>query len=236
MVKDYSRGKIYKIVCNITGKIYIGSTCEPTLARRLAKHVGNFRDWKKNNNKIYISSYQIIEEGDYYIDLLELYSCNSNDELRKKEREYYDKISCCNKINPFTSKEEFLQKKLEWTKNNPEKRKESQKKYREKNKEEISQKKKETYKINIEQYQDNYQINKEKVLEKRKEHYQKILLQNPEYNKEQYQKYIEKYKEYSKQKYTCEHCNEELLLHGKPRHERSLKHINNINLTNQLNQ
>ena len=40
---DYSKGKIYKIVCNNTGLIYIGSTCEPTLARRLAKHVGNYK-------------------------------------------------------------------------------------------------------------------------------------------------------------------------------------------------
>ena len=34
---DYSKGKIYKIVCNVTGLVYVGSTCEPTLARRLAK-------------------------------------------------------------------------------------------------------------------------------------------------------------------------------------------------------
>ena len=34
---NYQLGKIYKIVDNTNGNIYIGSTCEPTLARRLAK-------------------------------------------------------------------------------------------------------------------------------------------------------------------------------------------------------
>ena len=33
---DYNKGKIYKIVDNTNNNIYIGSTCEPTLAHRLA--------------------------------------------------------------------------------------------------------------------------------------------------------------------------------------------------------
>jgi hypothetical protein len=45
----YQNGKIYKIVCNKTSLIYYGSSCEPTLARRLAKHVFDFRRWLKGN-------------------------------------------------------------------------------------------------------------------------------------------------------------------------------------------
>ena len=45
----YSIGKIYKIVCNVTGVCYVGSTNEPMLCRRLGKHVSNYtrylRDW-----------------------------------------------------------------------------------------------------------------------------------------------------------------------------------------------
>ena len=37
MVVNYQLGKIYKIVDNTNGNIYIGSTCETTLARRLNK-------------------------------------------------------------------------------------------------------------------------------------------------------------------------------------------------------
>lgn len=33
----YSRGKIYRLVCNKTGKVYYGSTID-TLIDRLAKH------------------------------------------------------------------------------------------------------------------------------------------------------------------------------------------------------
>ena len=40
---DYQLGKIYRIVCNTTGLTYYGSTCEPTLARRLSGHVVNYK-------------------------------------------------------------------------------------------------------------------------------------------------------------------------------------------------
>ena len=40
---DYQLGKIYKIECNVTGKVYIGSTCEPILARRLAGHIKSYK-------------------------------------------------------------------------------------------------------------------------------------------------------------------------------------------------
>ena len=59
---NYQLGKIYKIVCNETGEMYIGSTCEPTLARRLATHVGQYKSWK--NGKGYkVMSFDIIEKS-----------------------------------------------------------------------------------------------------------------------------------------------------------------------------
>ena len=42
---DYQLGKIYKIECNVTGQRYIGSTCEPILARRLAGHITNYKSY-----------------------------------------------------------------------------------------------------------------------------------------------------------------------------------------------
>jgi hypothetical protein len=71
MPNNYSRGKIYKIVCRKTGLQYFGSTTEPTLARRLAGHVGNFKTWKKGN-MTFVTSFTILEENDYYIDDLEI--------------------------------------------------------------------------------------------------------------------------------------------------------------------
>ena len=150
MPKDYSRGKIYKIVCNITNKIYIGSTCEPTLARRLAKHVSNFKDW--NNKKYgYTTSFQILEGGDYYIELLEVFPCTINEELLARERFHIDSNECVNKRIPvYLSVEEKKDyKKTQqqvWKEKNIDKYKEnkkiSDKKYREKNIDKLKEKKK----------------------------------------------------------------------------------------------
>ena len=103
---NYQLGKIYKIVCRITGEVYVGSTCEPSLARRLGNHRTKCKTFHEKNKGSLISSYQIILRGDYYIDLLENCPCNSSDELRKKEREYYDRIECINKFRPYQFVEE----------------------------------------------------------------------------------------------------------------------------------
>jgi hypothetical protein len=69
---NYQLGKIYKIVCRTTGEVYIGSTCEPTLARRLASHRHNFKVYYKNKHGYYISSFSILMRENYYIDLDEI--------------------------------------------------------------------------------------------------------------------------------------------------------------------
>ena len=83
-MKNYQLGKIYKIVCRITGEVYVGSTCETTLARRLVQHRSHCKKKVEENYGSNTSSFQIIIRGDYYIELLERYPCNDNDELRKK--------------------------------------------------------------------------------------------------------------------------------------------------------
>jgi predicted GIY-YIG superfamily endonuclease len=59
---DYSLAKIYKIIDNTNNNIYIGSTCEPTLARRLAKHLGNYKHYLKTKNCSFTTSFDIIKE------------------------------------------------------------------------------------------------------------------------------------------------------------------------------
>jgi hypothetical protein len=94
---DYSNGKIYKIVCNITGDVYVGSTCEPILARRLAGHVKSYKCWLngKGNN---MTSYKIIATGNYDIVLIELFPCNTKDQLHARESHYTQTIQCVNMI------------------------------------------------------------------------------------------------------------------------------------------
>jgi hypothetical protein len=92
---NYKLGKIYAIECNVTGQKYIGSTCEPTLAKRLTKHVGNHRCYLKGTYH-YVSSFKIFENGDYCIVLLEKYPCDTKDELLARERYWCNELECIN--------------------------------------------------------------------------------------------------------------------------------------------
>lgn len=69
---NYQLGEIYKIV----DLGYVGSTCEPTLARRLAKHISNYKQYLYGKGS-YISSNIILAMDDYDIVLLEKNPCNS---------------------------------------------------------------------------------------------------------------------------------------------------------------
>jgi hypothetical protein len=97
---DYQKGKIYKIVCNTTGLTYYGSTCEPTLARRLAGHVGLFRGFKKGKNIRAMTSIKVLEGDDYTIVLVELFPCDNIMELHQRERYHIETNDCVNKNIP----------------------------------------------------------------------------------------------------------------------------------------
>ena len=94
---DYQLGKIYKIECNVTGKVYIGSTCEPTLARRLTKHISSYKRYL-NGTHSYVSSFEVLVSGNYDIVLIESYPCDTKDELHARERYQTNNIECVNKI------------------------------------------------------------------------------------------------------------------------------------------
>jgi len=131
---DYSNGKIYRIDCLITNEVYIGSTCQPTLAKRLAKHVSNFKYWKQDKYS-FTSSFPIIERANYKISLIELFPCNSKDELSAREGYYIRNINCINKQIAGRTKKQ-------WKTDNIEKIIEQSKEYREINKEKINKNKK----------------------------------------------------------------------------------------------
>lgn len=126
-MERYQHGKIYKIVCNITDKVYIGSTCKKLLSQRLAEHVQSFKRWENGNKKGGITSFQILQGNDYYIELIELVSCTSKDELLMRERFHIKNNDCVNYIkNLNRTNEDF---------------KERSKKYRDKNSDKISERK-----------------------------------------------------------------------------------------------
>lgn len=137
-MEKYQKAKVYAIICRKTGRRYIGSTCEPTLAKRLAKHVSSFKEWLKTK-KSYTTSYDIIKDSDYYIVLLELCPCNSRDEMRLCEQKHIDSCECLNNNKSFQSEEELLEYHKQYREQNREQIAEQRKQYRQQKCNEIAE-------------------------------------------------------------------------------------------------
>jgi hypothetical protein len=209
---NYQRGKVYKIVCNITKEEYVGSTTEPTLARRLSGHNRAYKLWLKDNSQTYVSSFRILERGNYKIVLLESYPCNNKDELRARERYWFDTIQNINMIRPIRTEEE---------------ENEYQKEYREKHKEEQKEYINEYYKQNKEQAKEQAR----EYYHQHKEYYKK---QNKKYREQNKDKIKEQKKEYYKQNtqlFTCD-CGLIIQINSKSRHCKSQRHL--LYLDNQV--
>jgi len=195
---NYQLGKIYKIVCRITGEVYVGSTCEKTLARRLVAHRSACNRYIENQEGSKFSSFQIIQRGDYYIELLENYPCNNSDELRKKEREWYDKTDCINHYRPYLFKEEMRVERLIYDEINKERIQEKQKQYKKEHKEHINEYKRLNYHKNkkepteeeIEAKRLRQEIRIKNMRDKLYEKRAKIR-ENPNYEEEKKQRQLE---------------------------------------------
>jgi len=207
---DYQLGKIYKIVCNITGEYYIGSTTEPTLARRLAKHVKDFKLWKQG--KAYVSkfsSFSIIERNDYSIYLIECFPCDSREELRANEGKHQrikltDKMCLNVKIEKRTTQE--------YRHDNKEKKAITDKEYASKNKD----------KLKI--YNNTYnEQNKEHISESKKKYRSENIDKNREWQLQYRKDNADKIKQTKSIKCLCD-CGSNYCYDGKARHIRSLKH------------
>ena len=139
MTNKYNQSKIYRIVSNVTGENYYGSTTEPTLARRLAKHRSNYRDYlNEKKYRKYVTSFKILETNDYEIVFVENVNCNNKLELHQRERYYIENNECVNKVKrPVISREEDLQRKKDYVLKNQIYFKEISKQYRAQNKDKI---------------------------------------------------------------------------------------------------
>ena len=127
---DYSKSKIYKIVDKTNNNIYIGSTTLE-LKKRLNNHVSSY-NFHMNGKGGFTSSYDIIKNNNFIIELIELYPCNNKDELCQKENVYLNTLDCINRNKSFRSVEDInnqykknIEKLSKWVKldrqNNPEK-------------------------------------------------------------------------------------------------------------------
>ena len=142
-MKDYKLGKIYKLTCNTTGIIYIGSTTT-TLNTRLIEHKAHYQTYL-NGKRNFLTSFEIIQGNNYQIELIEDYECSTKEELLLRERYYIDNTECVNKVIPgrtlqeyySDNKEVYIESRKKYNENNKERMSKYQKEYHLKNKERI---------------------------------------------------------------------------------------------------
>lgn len=162
---NYAYGKIYKITSQQTNKIYIGSSAQNYLSSRMRNHRKAFKSWK-NGNGSYVTSFELVKFSDAQIVLIENFSCNSNEELRKRE-EYHRKKHqsfCVNKLRCYRNKSDDVKK---WRLNNKDKIKAMDKRKYTKHKGKILESRKQYYldnKRNISNYKKQiYNKSKKKI-------------------------------------------------------------------------
>jgi hypothetical protein len=94
---NYENGKIYRIICNVTGLTYIGSTTKNLLSERLSQHVQSYKQYLKGKGS-YISSFDVLNNNNCEIFLIEDFPCNSKDQLYTRERFHIEGFECVNII------------------------------------------------------------------------------------------------------------------------------------------
>ena len=118
---DYSLGKIYCVRNTIDNEIYVGSTIQ-AICRRMAAH--RLEALTKPTKKIHKHMVSVGVDK-FYIELVEKYPCQSNEELHKKEGEWIRQIGTLNSCIAGRTHKEY---RVE----DPEHYKQKDKKYREK--------------------------------------------------------------------------------------------------------
>ena len=203
--RDYSKGKIYELICLTTKERYIGSTCYEYLSQRLRKHKEDYKKWLKTG-KNFLTSLPIIGRGNYQIVLLENFPCQDNNELGAREGYWIREKDCVNKNIPGRTLQDCREQNKERTK-----------KWCEKNKEHM-----------IEYYKKYYEQNKERITEHMKQYREQNKERITDYFKQYREKNKEQICEYQKQKIKCE-CGSEITRSHLSHHRKSKKHIEHFN-------
>ena len=172
---DFQLGKVYKLTNEIDDKVYVGSTCQ-SLSRRLRGHKYDAK--RSPNSPVYVHINKIGWDK-VEIVLIENYPCNSEKELKFREKFYQELLkSELNTLSPILSEDERKQKDADrcriYRQNNVEKLKEMNKKKYERNKGKILEEMKKYYQDNAEKIKQKnityYHDNKEKSNERCKKY------------------------------------------------------------------
>ena len=120
MKGDYANGRIYKIepICeHDENEVYYGSTCQ-LLCKRMDKHRTNYKCWL-NGSKTYTSSYILFEKygvENCKIYLVELYPCETKEELFAREGYHIKNNKCVNRIVAGRTQKQYYEEHCEMIK------------------------------------------------------------------------------------------------------------------------
>ena len=164
-------GRIYKIVDDSNGKVYVGSTFT-TLDKRLKQHINAYNTFLKKPETGYCTSKNIICNGNFHIELIKEMKVSNKKELLQSEREQIDSTDCINIVRPLRTNTERCK---EWYIDNRDYAKLKSKLYMEGNRERSNEAKKRWADKNKDKIKlirkQNYELNKDKILERKREWY-----------------------------------------------------------------
>ncbi len=150
---------IYKITDLTNEKFYIGSS-KHELDCRLKGHKNDYKRFKKGRVH-YCTSFEILENDNYKVEVIEQSPCNNKKELVRREGHYIRKAKqeggkCVNKYIPGrtdkeyreTNREKLKVRSKKYRESNPDKANATCKKYRESNPEKVKATQKKYYEAN----------------------------------------------------------------------------------------
>jgi len=224
---DYSKTIIYKIVCKDLSikDLYIGSTTDFTSRKCCHRRRCN----NENNKKYNLKVYQTIRDNggwdNFEMIEIEKYPCNDNNEARKIERNWYEKLhASMNTFRPFVSEEEKKEQKKEYI-SRPEVKEHRKKHLKEyESRTEV----KERRKHYLKEYRSRPEV-KEHTKKQKKEYHSR-----PEVKEKQKEQQKETYEKRKKEKTICS-CGLEVRKDYLKSHERTKKHIKYVQSLNSLN-
>ena len=172
---DYQKGKIYCIRSHQTDKVYVGSTVQE-LSMRMCGHRKDFKNYK-NGKYCYVTSFDILDYDDAYIELIEDFPSENRNQLEKREGVFIREMECVNKIIVGRDIKEYkeankdklsdyFKKRYE---SNKDKIKEIRKEYQEANKDKIKQRNKEYHEANKDKKKEYREANKDMINQKKRD-------------------------------------------------------------------
>ena len=114
MSRNYQNGKIYCIRNTITDDIYVGSSCEPHLSKRMVKHRSSAKANGRDKNMLLYQKMNELGIENFYIELIENYPCESKDQLRAREGHYIREMATLNKRIETRTVEEWKEDNKEY--------------------------------------------------------------------------------------------------------------------------